>query len=124
MDLFCPELNPPAKRLSKKDLDPIATEGADWLVKAPKIEETVIGADGLPLYLPCVDPRVFALHKLWLSKVPSRQVTSRSRDRAQEGRRGSGPVVPQPLVQGQGAGVFAIGGNSRNRRTRGRHQST
>jgi hypothetical protein len=37
----------------------------------------------MPLYLPCVDPRVFALHKLWLSKVTSRQAASRPRDRAQ-----------------------------------------
>jgi hypothetical protein len=83
VDLFCPDVDPPAEKLSKTDLDPIATEGADWLIKAAKIEETVIGADGMPLYLPCVDPRVFALHKLWLSKVPSRQATSRPRDRAQ-----------------------------------------
>lgn len=83
VDLFCPELDPPAEKLSEKDIDPIATEGADWLIQAPKIEETVIGADGMPLYLPCVDPRVFALHKLWLSKVPSRQATSRPRDCAQ-----------------------------------------
>jgi hypothetical protein len=83
VDLFCPEVDPPAEKLSKKDLDPIAAEGIDWLVKAPKIEETVIGSDGMPLYLPCVDPRVFALHKLWLSKAPSRQAVSRPRDRSQ-----------------------------------------
>jgi hypothetical protein len=83
VDLFCPELDPPAEKLARKDLDPIAAEGIDWLIKAPKIEEIVIGSDGMPLYLPCVDPRVFALHKFWLSKVPSRQATSRPRDRAQ-----------------------------------------
>jgi hypothetical protein len=32
------------------------------------------------LYMPCVDPRIFALHKLWLSKQPSRQSTSKPRD--------------------------------------------
>lgn len=83
VDLFCPDIDPPAEKLARQDIDPIATEGADWLVKAPKIEETVIGSDGMPLYLPCVDPRVFALHKLWLSKQPSRQAASRPRDRAQ-----------------------------------------
>jgi len=83
VDLFCPEVDPPAEKLARRDLDPIAIEGADWLIKAPKIEETVIGSDGMPLYLPCVDPRVFALHKLWLSRVPSRQATSRPRDHAQ-----------------------------------------
>jgi hypothetical protein len=83
VDLFCPDIDPPPGRFTPDDIDPIPTEGADWLVEALKIEETVIGWDGLPLYLPCVDPRVFALHKLWLSKQPSRQATSRPRDVAQ-----------------------------------------
>jgi hypothetical protein len=83
VDLFCPEVVPVPGRLTPRDIDPIPTAGADWLIQAPKIEETVIGWDGMPLYMPCVDPRVFALHKLWLSKEPSRQVRSRPRDIAQ-----------------------------------------
>ncbi len=83
VDLFCPEVDPPPERLAPHDIDPIPTAGADWLTEAPKIEETVIGWDGWPLYMPCVDPRIFALHKLWLSKQPSRQSTSRPRDIAQ-----------------------------------------
>jgi hypothetical protein len=83
VDLFCPDLDPPPKRFAPRDIDPIPTEGADWLIEAPKIEETVFGWDGLPLYMPCVDPRIFALHKLWLSKQRSRQDTSRPRDVAQ-----------------------------------------
>jgi hypothetical protein len=83
VDLFCPEVVPVPGRLAPRDIDPIPTAGADWLIQAPKVEETVIGWDGMPLYMPCVDPRVFALHKLWLSKEPSRQVRSRPRDIAQ-----------------------------------------
>ncbi len=83
VDLFCPDIDPPPKRFAPRDIDPIPTEGADWLIESPKIEETVIGWDGLPLYMPCVDPRIFALHKLWLSKQPSRQDRSRPRDVAQ-----------------------------------------
>jgi hypothetical protein len=83
VDLFCPDIDPPPKRFAPSDIDPIPTEGADWLIEAPKIEETVVGWDGLPLYMPCVDPRIFALHKLWLSKQPSRQDRSRPRDVAQ-----------------------------------------
>ncbi|MFM9939866.1 MAG: GSU2403 family nucleotidyltransferase fold protein [Hyphomicrobiaceae bacterium] len=83
VDLFCPDLDPAPERITPTDLDPITTEGADWLVEAPKIEETVIGWDGIPLNLPCVDPRVFALHKLWLSQQPSRQPASKPRDKAQ-----------------------------------------
>jgi hypothetical protein len=83
VDLFCPAIDPPPKRLAPHDIDPIPTKGAGWLIEAPKIEETVIGWDGLPLFMPCVDPRIFALHKLWLSKQPSRQARSRPRDVAQ-----------------------------------------
>jgi hypothetical protein len=83
VDLFCPEIEPPPSKLAAKDIEPIPTKGADWLIGAPKMEETVIGWDGMPLYMPCVDPRVFAMHKLWLSKEPSRQVRSRPRDIAQ-----------------------------------------
>jgi hypothetical protein len=83
VDLFCPDVDPPPERLAPHDIDPIPTEGADWLTEAPKIEQTVIGWDGLPLFMSCVDPRIFALHKLWLSKQPSRQATSRPRDVAQ-----------------------------------------
>ncbi len=83
VDLFCPDVTLVPNKLAPQDLDPIPTEGADWLIQAPKIEETVIGWDGMPLYMPCVDPRVFALHKLWLSKQPSRQERSRPRDIAQ-----------------------------------------
>jgi hypothetical protein len=50
VDLFCPDVDPPAERLSKKDIDPITAEGIDWLIEAPKVEETVIGSDGMPLY--------------------------------------------------------------------------
>jgi hypothetical protein len=83
VDLFCPDTEPAPSRLAPHDLDPIPIAGAGWLVDAPKIEETVIGWNGVPLYMPCVDPRIFALHKLWLSKQPSRQERSRSRDIAQ-----------------------------------------
>jgi hypothetical protein len=54
VDLFCPDIDPPPRRFTPGDIDPIPTAGADWLVEAPKIEETVIGWDGLPLYLPPV----------------------------------------------------------------------
>ena len=83
VDLFCPELDPPPARLSPGDIDPIPTEGADWLAQAPKLTATVIGHDGFPAPIVCVDPRIFALHKLWLSRRRSRQPTSRPRDAQQ-----------------------------------------
>jgi len=83
VDLFCPDLDPPPARLTPRDIDPIPTEGSDWLADAPKLTTTVIGQDGLPAPIVCVDPRIFALHKLWLSKQPGRQATSRPRDAQQ-----------------------------------------
>jgi hypothetical protein len=46
VDLFCPERDPPPPRLSPGDIDPIPTEGADWLAAAPKRRVTVIGRTG------------------------------------------------------------------------------
>ena len=83
VDLFCPEGDPPVDRIAPADIDPIATQGADWLAAAPKVDEMVVGEDGLPARMVCVDPRIFALHKAWLSKQPGRQPLSRPRDRQQ-----------------------------------------
>jgi hypothetical protein len=65
------------------DLEPAAIEGLQWLLNAPKFEEVVIGEDGRPLLMCCIDPRVFALHKLWLSKRPTREALKRRRDSEQ-----------------------------------------
>ena len=83
VDLFCPASDPPLSRLTPSGIDPIATEGAAWLAAAPKVEEMVVGEDGLPARMVCVDPRIFALHKAWLSKQPGRQPRSRPRDSEQ-----------------------------------------
>ncbi len=83
VDLFCAESDPPLARITPTDIDPIATEGAEWLAAAPKIDEMIVGEDGLPARMVCVDPRIFALHKAWLSKQPGRQPKSRPRDRQQ-----------------------------------------
>jgi len=42
-----------------------------------------IGEDGLPLRIITVDPRAFALHKVWISDDPKREPLKRSRDRKQ-----------------------------------------
>lgn len=53
VDLFCPDIDPPPKRFAPRDIDPIPTEGADWLIEAPKIEETVIGWGLAALHAVC-----------------------------------------------------------------------
>jgi hypothetical protein len=65
------------------DLEAAAILGLDWLLHAPKFERVIIGADGLPLRICCIDPRAFALHKLWLSKRHDRDPIRRARDREQ-----------------------------------------
>lgn len=69
--------------LNPGDLQPAAIEGLQWLVNAPRFEETVFGEDGRPLRVVCIDPRAFALHKLWLSQRSDRRSEQRKRDAMQ-----------------------------------------
>ena len=63
-----------------EDLQAAAILGLEWMIHAPKFERVAIGADGYPLWMSCIDPRVFALHKLWLSKQQGRDPVKRKRD--------------------------------------------
>lgn len=90
VELICPE-DPNFLRSQEKvavsdvagDLEPMPIEGLQWLINTPKTEEIVIGEDGVPLTMVCVDPRVFALHKMWVSKQASRNALKRRRDESQ-----------------------------------------
>lgn len=79
------EMLRPGLKISKADgdLEPASIEGLQWLLNAPKFEEVAIGEDGKPVLVCCVDPRAFALHKLWLSKRESREGLKRQRDELQ-----------------------------------------
>lgn len=90
VDLICPaekdiRIQRKAEKIGDADDELYGVEifGLEWLINAPKIEEIVIGEDGLPLMMSCVDPRVYALHKLWLSKQPDRKRGQRLRDAEQ-----------------------------------------
>lgn len=89
VDLIRPPSANEASRADKKpslnpgDLQPAAIDGLQWLINAPRFEETVFGEDGRPLRLVCVDPRAFALHKLWLSRRDDRGANQRKRDAMQ-----------------------------------------
>lgn len=65
------------------DLEAAAVIGLQWLINAPKFEQTVMGMDGRPLWMSCIDPRAFALHKFWLSKRDDREGIKRQRDAKQ-----------------------------------------
>ena len=73
----------PKLTAAKDDFEPAAIEGLNWLLNAPKFEEIVVGEDGAPLFMSCIDPRAFALHKLWLSRRDTREGVKRRRDAAQ-----------------------------------------
>lgn len=65
------------------EFEPSPIEGLEWLVNAPLYEEIAIAEDGLPVRIVTVDPRAYALHKVWLSKRIGRQAIKRTRDLAQ-----------------------------------------
>ena len=65
------------------DLHGSPIRGLQWLVSAPRFERVAVGADGYPVRLVTVDPRAFALHKLWLSQQAGRDPVKRQRDVAQ-----------------------------------------
>ena len=68
---------------AENDLEPAAIEGLAWLINAPRYEEFAVAEDGLPARIVTVDPRAYALHKLWLSKRRSRSALKRRRDMEQ-----------------------------------------
>jgi hypothetical protein len=64
------------------DSDLVATEvpGLQWLLNSPKLEAVAIDEDGWPVPIRVADPRAFALHKAWLSGLPTREPLKKPRD--------------------------------------------
>ena len=62
------------------DMEGAPVIGLTWLINAPKIEAVVIDEKGYPARVVAVDPRVFALHKAWLSARDDREPLKRRRD--------------------------------------------
>jgi hypothetical protein len=90
VDFIKPAPNPPWKReretISECDEDDLVAagiEGLGWLVNSPPFESIVIDESGWPTRMIAPDPRVYAIHKLWLSGRPDRQAVRRKRDHAQ-----------------------------------------
>lgn len=77
-------IKPPSRQRSKisRNSDLVATsiEGLHWLAAAPKMSQIAVGEDGFPVRLVVPDPRVFALHKVWLSLQTDRSPLERKRD--------------------------------------------
>lgn len=89
VDLIKPIEKPPWKEASDKvgadpeDLSAVQIEGIDWLQNAPAFEAIAIDEKGEPTRIVAPDPRVWAIHKFWLSHRPDREPLRRRRDAAQ-----------------------------------------
>ena len=88
VDLIRPMPKPPWKKQPDMvgdgaDLRAADIQHLDWYLSASKLRQIVIGEDGFPAPLIVPDPRVFALHKLWLSKRPERDPLKKPKDREQ-----------------------------------------
>lgn len=65
------------------DLFASETRNLAWLLSARKLRHAAVGADGFPVPFVVPDPRLFALHKLWLAAQDDREPLKKGRDRAQ-----------------------------------------
>jgi hypothetical protein len=65
------------------DLIAAEIEGLAWHESAPSFEAVAVDEKGEPLRIVATDPRVWAAHKLWLSKRSDRDPIKRKRDEAQ-----------------------------------------
>jgi hypothetical protein len=86
VDIIAPlPSNAKAVKLSELNDDLAAAEiiGLEWLINAPRFEAVIVAEDGLPLWMSCIDPRAFALHKYWVSQKLQREGIKRKRDDAQ-----------------------------------------
>jgi hypothetical protein len=63
-----------------KDLIAESLPGLDWILAGPRFSKIVIAENGFPARFVVPDPRVFALHKIWLSLQPTRNPMKRKRD--------------------------------------------
>jgi hypothetical protein len=66
-----------------EDFWAVKARNADWLLSAPKFSEVVIGTSGRMARMVTVDPRAFALFKLWMAGQPDRAYAKRARDAGQ-----------------------------------------
>ncbi len=64
-------------------LQPMALTEQDWLLPGRRVEHVLCGLDGQPCRMIVPDPRYFALHKLWLARMPTRNPLKRAKDEKQ-----------------------------------------
>lgn len=82
VDLICaPDLYPGFPRASA--LRALPTEGQEWLLGGVPVEHVVCDSAGKPARMVAPDPRLFAIHKLYLSQKDDRRLDKRIKDHAQ-----------------------------------------
>ena len=85
VDLIKPMRNPPwlpenTSIGGADDLTAADIEGLVWLENAPRITQMVLDERGMPLRIVVPDPRVFAIHKYWVSRREERNRLKKVRD--------------------------------------------
>jgi len=89
VELIKPLRNPPWQKergqvgAAAEDLLAAEIEGLAWHENAPSFEAIAIDEKGEPFRIVATDPRVWAAHKLWLSKRLDREPIKRRNDEAQ-----------------------------------------
>jgi len=86
VDLIRPESRPPwkqppgAKPLAPGDISPSPIEGLQWLVNSPSARALVVDERGYPAPIIVPEPRIWLLHKVWVSTRPVREPEKKRRD--------------------------------------------
>jgi hypothetical protein len=62
------------------DIESISIHGLSWLINASKLETLPLDERGYPVRMVVIDPRVFALHKAWVSERQDREPVKARRD--------------------------------------------
>lgn len=64
-------------------LKPIGIDGQEWLLSLPPVSAVCVDTQGAPVRLFAPDPRMFALHKYWVSMRPDRNPLKSPKDKKQ-----------------------------------------
>ena len=87
VDLVKQAPNPPWKAekdsIAPSDRTPARPGEMNWLLSSTKLRATVIGYDGMPAPMVAPDPRVFVIHRCWLSQQGDRDPKKKRRDMLQ-----------------------------------------
>jgi hypothetical protein len=63
-----------------KDFWAVKARNVDWLLSAPKFQSAIVGVNGTMAQMTTVDPRAFALFKMWMSVQKDRDPVKKCRD--------------------------------------------